>query len=735
MRMKKNKFIKTLLSIFFIGVLNLFSYSQTSDPLYKAFKNTKNPDSLRFKAIDDFIWNNYMFENPDSAIFYANISYSFVVKIKNIRCQGVALNTKGTCYYLKDDFKNAILFYSQSLQKYKQVKDISGIASIHNNLGNIYKEQGLLVKAIESYNSSLKIAEKLKDQPGIASSLNNIGILYAEQDKYQTAKTYYLKSISIRKKMGEEGREDLSKPINNIGSVLQDEKDYFGAIKYYGMSQKLDKEFGNIIGEVTSIGNIAGIYKELGNRELKINKKLAEYYYQKSFDLSEEVLSKSKDLGDNTVIVTTYLNLAQLYDIRGESKKSLEFGQKAYRLAVKIGAITYVRDACEVLYRTHKKNGEDKLSLEKFEEFVKLNDSILSIENKDGIIHQSYQYKYDQQFAKDSVLQVRERQVVAAHFNQERTQRIALYGGMFLVLVFSIFIYKRYKVTFSQKELISLKEQETSRQKALLEVKNKEIMDSITYAKRIQSAILPPAKIVKEYLKESFVLYKPRDIVAGDFYWMEQIQDGIIFAAADCTGHGVPGAMVSVVCNNALNRTVREYGLTVPGEILDKARELIISEFDQTDDDMKDGMDISLCTMEFEPSIIFFDSSERTGVTLKWAGANNPLWILRDNQIIEYKANKQPIGVYFDPFPFTTHEIELKKNDIIYIFTDGFQDQFGGNQREEGKKFKVSRMKELFLSIADKQMSEQKELLDLAFETWKRDLEQVDDVCVIGVKI
>ena len=307
-----------------------------------------------------------------------------------------------------------------------------------------------------------------------------------------------------------------------------------------------------------------------------------------------------------------------------------------------------------------------------------------------------------------------------------------------MVLVFAGFIFNRYKVTYKQKEIISLKEQETQKQKTLLEIKNKEITDSITYAKRIQAAILPPAKIVKEYLKESFILYKPRDIVAGDFYWMEQIQDGLIFAAADCTGHGVPGALVSVVCNNALNRSVREYGLTDPASILDKTRELIISEFEKSDDEMKDGMDISLCTLVYETTEEQDKLQEGnwSKIRLRWAGANNPLWILRDNEIIEFKGDKQPIGVYLDPKPFTTHNIELQQNDLIYIFTDGYQDQFGGaDQNESGKKIKTSRMKELFLRIAHKSMDEQRIEIDKMFEDWKGEREQVDDVCVIGVRI
>jgi len=254
----------------------------------------------------------------------------------------------------------------------------------------------------------------------------------------------------------------------------------------------------------------------------------------------------------------------------------------------------------------------------------------------------------------------------------------------------------------------------------VIEEKQKEILDSITYAKRIQSAILPQPKLFKQFLEDSFVLYKPKDIVAGDFYWLEVVGDNVLFAAADCTGHGVPGAMVSVVCNNGLNRAVREFGLTNPNEILDKTRELVIQEFEKSDEDVKDGMDISLCALDIKT------------YSLKWSGANNPLWVLRNNEIIEYKADKQPIGKHFDAKPFTFFETNLQKNDIIFIFTDGFQDQFGGAKE---KKYRVSQMRELFLSIVDKNMEEQLKIIDASFESWKGDLEQIDDVCIIGVRV
>jgi ligand-binding sensor domain-containing protein/serine phosphatase RsbU (regulator of sigma subunit) len=267
---------------------------------------------------------------------------------------------------------------------------------------------------------------------------------------------------------------------------------------------------------------------------------------------------------------------------------------------------------------------------------------------------------------------------------------------------------------------ISLEDQkrEIELQKELAETKNSEIQASITYAKRIQSAILPPLSDVKKNLPNSFILYKPKDIVAGDFYWMEQVESKILFAAADCTGHGVPGAMVSVICNNALNRSVREYNLTSHGYILNKSREIVIQEFEKSDEEVRDGMDIALCSIE--------------GNKLQYAGAHNPLWIIRNGELLETKGNKQPIGQFRKSDPFTTHTLELQKGDSIYVFSDGYVDQFGG---EKGKKFMAKAFRELLLSIQDKSMEEQKTLIDNVFETWRGNLEQIDDVCVIGVRI
>lgn len=313
-----------------------------------------------------------------------------------------------------------------------------------------------------------------------------------------------------------------------------------------------------------------------------------------------------------------------------------------------------------------------------------------------------------------------DRQLIIEQEKKEKQKVIsyAIGGGLVLVLGFLLFVFNRLRVTRNQKVVIENQRDKVNIQKTEIEEQHKEIKDSMEYAKRIQSAILPPSKLVKEYLQQSFILYKPKDIVAGDFYWMEHIGGKVLFAAADCTGHGVPGAMVSVICNGALNRSVREFELSEPGKILDKAREIVIQEFEKSEEEVKDGMDIALCSLE--------------GMKLEYAGAHNPLWIVRKGEIIETKANKQPIGKFDKQTGYITHSFDLEVGDTIYIFSDGYVDQFGG---EKGKKFKAKAFRNLLLSIQEKSMEEQKILIDDAFEAWRGSLEQIDDVCVIGVRV
>lgn len=298
------------------------------------------------------------------------------------------------------------------------------------------------------------------------------------------------------------------------------------------------------------------------------------------------------------------------------------------------------------------------------------------------------------------------------------------------------------KEIHAQKVAVEKAHAETEKQKEIIEESHKEITDSIAYAKRLQDAILPSLNEIAAGFHNSFVLFQPKDVVSGDFYWYEKANpkgnEIKYIAAADCTGHGVPGALVSVVCSNALNRSLNEFGITEPNLILDKARELVIKTFAKSGDGVKDGMDISLCSIEANK--------------LKYAGANNPLWIIRktdkiserekndpktvqykDLSLIELKSDKQPVGMHSgNQSNFTQIEIELFEGDTVFLFTDGFPDQFGGSK---GKKYKYKPFKSLLLSLYELECIKQKERILKELNDWKGNLEQVDDVCVIGVRI
>jgi ligand-binding sensor domain-containing protein len=273
-----------------------------------------------------------------------------------------------------------------------------------------------------------------------------------------------------------------------------------------------------------------------------------------------------------------------------------------------------------------------------------------------------------------------------------------------------------------QKEEVEQQKEVAEKRKQEVEAKNKEILDSITYAKRIQSAILPTPRLVRQYHRDSFILYMPKDIVAGDFYWMEPVNGKVYLAVCDCTGHGVPGAMVSVVCNTALNRSLNEFGLRDPGEIFNKTRELVIENFARSDHEVNDGMDASLCV---------FDPVHRS---IQWAGANNGLWIFRsdEKQLEEIKPDKQPIGRSHMPKPFTTHQVQLAEGDTFYLFTDGFADQFGG---PAGKKLTRAKFREFLLGIVHLDLEDQRQALLKFHLEYRGKLEQVDDICVVGVRV
>lgn len=748
--------IKKFISLGFLFLLFGILCSQPkmdpirADSLWGSWKDNSLADTSRLLALHQFNWEGYVFSKPDSAIYFSRLSLIYAKQVGSSFFVAKGLNTIGVAYYMMNNMDSSIFYYLASEQIMKAVGNLKELSTTWNNLGLAYQRKGEFNTAIKNYEASLKAKRKIKDVKGAADALinigwvnyergnyagsvvaftralesnesiknekgeviclNNIGAIYVKQNEFKQAINYFSRSLKLSIKNDDKG--GLIQCFSNLGSAYASLKDYDMAVKQFKKAWEVSEEVGHRVGVASNINNIGETCFDQG----KFSEALP--FYNKS-------LTIYKELNDFRGVAIALNNIGKIYLGQHNYPKTLSTAQEAHSFAMKGQNIEEIMNACMLLYQSNKSIGKKSEALIWYEKYIMAKDSLFSEENHKEVVREGYRYSYEKQIAADSVKILETKKVsdallAAKHAeNKQQKQRsYFLYGGLFLSLVFGGFIFNRFRVTSKQNVIIENQKLQVDKAFDELEEKNGEILDSIIYAKRIQNAILPPRKVVKEYLSQSFILYKPKDIVAGDFYWLEHKGGKILFAAADCTGHGVPGAMVSVVCNNALNRSVREYGLTDPGQILDKTREIVIEEFEKSEDDVKDGMDIALCCLE--------------GNKLHYSGANNPLWIIRNGEIIETKANKQPIGKYKLEDPFTTHSFELQEDDSFYIFSDGYPDQFGG---PKGKKFMYKAFRELLLSVQDKSMDEQKTIIDMNFETWRGDLEQIDDVCVIGVRV
>jgi serine phosphatase RsbU (regulator of sigma subunit) len=579
-----------------------------------------------------------------------------------------------------------------------------------------------------SWKYSKEKKHKLKDFKEIEISIY--------RDSVRVDKVNYMKDVTYMLELGYEYFIVMSKPgYYNWEYTINTDKDKATDIKEKNYLKIRDMNF---VFYPVQPGMSQEKYSKSLRRRYSYDFSTKEFYYD--FNIGKEELMKSmsilrlrslleknpslnKDfeeyvekvkLAEQKIQKEIYSNRLKEKEIE---KKSLELNQTKILAEKKAKELKIVEQKNEIqeLRLIEEQNKIIKRDIENIKK-TKLIDSLNKTQLEKELVIVNKQLELNKSRSetekKEQELKLKSTQVIVLH-HKEENQRIISYligGGLLLVLLFTFFIFNRLRVTRQQKHIIE-------HQKAVVEEAHKEIKDSIDYAKRIQTAILPPPLRIKKYLKHSFVLYKPKDVVAGDFYWIEPQKSRILYAAADCTGHGVPGAMVSVICNNALNRSVREFALVDPGEILTKTREIVIQEFEKSDEEVKDGMDIALCSIE--------------GNILKYAGALNPLIIIRNKKIIEIKADKQPIGQFDNMTPFTTHTFELQNGDSLYIYSDGYVDQFGG---AKGKKFKSRAFKDLLLSVQDKSMEEQKVFINETFESWKGEEGQIDDVVVMGVR-
>jgi serine phosphatase RsbU (regulator of sigma subunit) len=420
---------------------------------------------------------------------------------------------------------------------------------------------------------------------------------------------------------------------------------------------------------------------------------------------------------------------AQLHFLKEEWLDAISKGKIAHHRADSLADIALMKSSAQILADSYEKQGDFKSALAYLKIAEHYEDSIYNEESSrllSGLISTHELNKRDleiknlsyQKELEEKSNKLKDKQILSA----KKESRMYFIGLISLLILIGLIAYFLFQIIRTNRKIMS-QNLLIETQKEELSIKQTEIIDSINYAKRIQNAILPERRDLNRVLKSGFVFYLPKDIVSGDFYWMEELSASeVLIAVADCTGHGVPGAMVSVVCNNALNRSVREFGLTSPGKILDKTKEIVVEEFAKNSENVKDGMDISLIKLNLSSK------------AAQWAGANNPLWIHRkgSNQIDQIKPDKQPIGVYDKVDNFKNHDLSLNSGDRLYLFSDGFQDQFGGKNQ---KKYKPKLMRKFLLGLEGDSMNEIEPKLLKEFNDWKGDLDQLDDVCIVGIEL
>jgi serine phosphatase RsbU (regulator of sigma subunit)/Tfp pilus assembly protein PilF len=721
-RMIKIKYFLFALILCFYQFNSLAQKNKT-DSLFLVLKTTQN-DTTRINTLNTLAWE-LKSNNPDTAILLSTSALELAQKNKWQKGEGNSCQKLGVFNWLKSNYAVALDYYFKALKIRESIDDKIGISKTVGNIGIIYYNQGNYPKALEYYFKALKMDEELGDKNGIKADFENIGLVYDNQGDYSKSLDYHFKALKLNNEMGD--KYGVANSLGNMAIIYNEQKDYPKALEYYFKALKIGEELGDENLIYKQLGNIGILY--FGQKDYHT----ALYYHFKVVKIAEE-------LEDKNGIAAMMSNIGFIYIYFKKYKLAEDYLLKALVLSEKIKALDQASLIELHLTDLYTQTNQPAKAFEHYKKYIAAKDSIFNEENTKKIVRSEMNFNFQKKEAMATAEQEKKDAIALQEKQKQRVITYAISMGLFLVLLLAVFIFRGYKQKQKANFLLTDKNK-------IIEEKNKEITDSINYAKRIQQAKLPKKEEIYAHLSQSFILFKPKDIVSGDFYFFHSSQQPttnnqqLFIAAADCTGHGVPGAFMSMIGSEKLNDAVLQSSDT--SEILKLLNKGIKTSLHQSEsqDSTRDGMDIALCSIDLENN------------TVRYAGANRPLWIIRkmengkltiDNetsqqpttnnqQLIEIKATKKAIGGFTeDNQHFDTHEINVSKGDTLYIFTDGYADQFGGEGR---KKFMTKRFKDTLLEIQNKTMQEQEQHLDNVIENWKAGIEQIDDILVIGIRI
>ena len=732
-------FILVIISILFGQILN--AQNNTIDSLHYLLKKSKsNTEEVR---LFNKLSLAYLDVNIDSAIFYSNKA---IQKAQNKDTTDLAetwfINAR--LFHYQKQIELALISYDKSLKLFIEDKDSSNISKVLTKKGYIYDEQGKFIQAIQCYKDANLYRQNLP-------CLINIANIHNIMRDNQKAMEYLLQAQKFNvEKLGNDIKNNET-IYHLIGMTYLVQGNFEKAIIYTKRSLQNAQKLSNtpFIAHLHKI--LGNIYTQQGN----IEEALANY------DLS---LTIYKCLFDSIKLYSVYEGMSVAFLKKGNTNKAIELAKMAYNKGY--------HNSAEILSKAYARQMNYKEAYLYLKEYKRINDSIRvdSVSREISLIENNYKHEEE---LKNIVLLQKQKE----YFQQEELKRqkiirnasiIGLILFMFIVFLFwrsNLIKQKANKQLDEQNEKLKAQQAEISeknkeldhkygeikiindelnQQKKIIEERNIElnsqneeittqrdmlasqnqsISESILYAKRIQTAVLPQTAYIDEILPENFILYRPRDVVSGDFYWVRQINQYIVIVVADCTGHGVPGAIMSMLGISFLNEIVQKREITQANQVLNELRKQIKQALKQTgrEGGIEDGMDIALCVLDTKTNM------------LQYAGANNPLYLVQKNELIEIPADHMPIGFYPNEKPsFTNHEIQVREGAIFYLFTDGFIDQFGG---EKGMKFKATNFQKILTENHNKPMQMQKEKLEQELADWMKGFEQTDDILVMGARV
>jgi serine phosphatase RsbU (regulator of sigma subunit) len=663
----------------------------------------KNSDTVHIKILVDLCWE-YRNVDADKSIEYGTKAISFSRDKNKEEYIPQIYNLLGVAYRNKNDFSYALINYEKALKFALKDNNTKEIAYAYNNIGGIYQRQSNYSYALDNILKSLSFFEQLNNKRGIAFSCMNISDLLMDQGKHEEALKYILRVIKIREETGK--TEGLASAYTFCGNAYLGLLNYNKALDYHLKALKLNEKTNLTKGIAMSCASLGNVYTKLSKFET------ANKYYLRSVFLLEE-------FNEEFHLSIVLRNIGDYYSAIGRYNVAQKYFEESIEMAQNIGAKSNEVIAYKHLSELYEKQNKYKQALLTKDIYFTLKDSIFSAEQSKILNEMRVKYETDKKEAENVIL----RKDQALNKSIIRKQSLIGFGIgflLFLMVILSLVLLRTSRFRKKTNRILTVQKREIRK-------KNKNITDSIEYAKQIQKAILPNNKLLTLTLPYHFIFYEPKDIVSGDFYWVNKNEEIVYVVVGDCTGHGVPGAFMSMLGVTLLNEIVNKNIFIKASDILEELREKIKTLLQQTGskNDASDGIDLALCKIDI------------TDMSMQFAGANNNMYIIRkdqnvnENLLIELKGDYMPIGIYIKEESFRNTEFQLVKDDRIYLFTDGYIDQFGG---ENNTKFLRSNFNKLLISIADKPMAEQKEILAKTFYSWKRSQLQVDDVLVMGVK-